>query len=243
MRSPTPAALVVCTPGMPLSAYAPLVDALESAGLDAWTLSFPPEAQDAAAISGQWLPQVVEQLSADRRIAVVGEGLGGTLAALSVDARAIQPDALALLGSPLRTEPVGLYDWLATLPPPAEDLSLSAVSDASWRGMGVLELMLGAPMPTLEAVSAAWLTQLQAWTGGGLSVDLRDDGVPVWAGASGLDNLAPPEWVRPAVPPTAFFRFGYLRFEPEDPDHLGLISSPRALRMLSRWAATTLRTP
>ena len=240
IRPKRPVALVVCTPGMTVSAYAPMVDALESAGLDAWTVHFPPEAQNADAITGQWLPEVVAKLSTQRTVAVIGHGLGGTLAALSVASGAISPGALAMLGSPLQTEATELTDWLAARPLPVQDLSLSAVSAVQWRGLGVLELMIGAPLPALGLVSPAWLATLQDWSSGGLSVNLQASAVPVWAGASGLDNIAPPEWVRPAVPPTAFYRFGLLRFESEDPDHIGLLSSPRALRMLSRWTLQTL---
>lgn len=235
-----PVALVVCTPGMAVSAYAPMVAALEAAGLDAWTVQFPPAAQDADAITSQWLPEIVAGLSTQGAVAVVGHGLGGTLAALSVASAAISPDALAMLGSPLRTEATELTDWLATKPLPAEELSLSAVSAVQWRGLGVLALMVGEPLPALGAVAPAWLAQLQAWSGGGLSVSLQASAVPIWAGASGLDNIAPPEWVRPAVPPAAFYRFGFLRLESDDPDHIGLLSSPKALRMLSRWTLKTL---
>lgn len=239
-RPKRPVALVVCTPGLALSAYAPMVEALESAGLDAWTAHFPPGAQDAATITGTWLPEIMAELSAQRPVAVVGHGLGGTLAALSVASGALSPGALAMLGSPLRTEPTALTDWLSAQPLPEGDLSLAEASAAQWSGVGVLALMIGEPLPALEVVDAAWLAQLRAWSGGGLSVDLREAAVPVWAGTSGLDNIAPPEWVRPWVPPTAFYRFGFLRFESEDPDHIGLLTSHRALRMLSRWALLTL---
>jgi len=240
-RPGQPAALVVFTPGLTASAYEPLLDALESAGLDTWTLRFPPAAQDADRITGQWIPEAAVEAAGGRPIAVIGYGLGGTLAALSIDAGALTPDALVLLGSPLRCEPLGLYDWLAQQSLPSSDLDLIGAQEARWQEMPVLELLIGTPLPQLEALSPGWLATLQSWAGGALSVDLRDDSVAVWAGASGLDNLAPPEWVRPAVPATSFFRFGYLRFESEDPDHIGLLSNPRALRMLSRWTATTLR--
>ncbi|MFT5682044.1 MAG: hypothetical protein ACI8RZ_002962 [Myxococcota bacterium] len=242
-RPKRPVALIVCTPGLSEFAYDPLVAALESAGLDAWTLSFPPTAQDASAIIGQWLPEVTASLSVDRPIAVVGHGLGGTLAALSVESGALTPSALAMLGSPLRTESTGLHDWLLAQPLPEDDLDLAPLAETQWQDMGALALLIGEPLPPFEDVSVDWLVQLQAWASGGLSVDLRDTDVPIWAGASGLDNLGPPEWIRPGVPPESFFRFGYLRFDSEDPDHIGLLSSPRALKMLSRWVKLTLESP
>ena len=177
----------------------------------------------------------------NRGLVVVGHGPGGTLAALSTDTGALSPDALVLLGSPLRCEPLALYDWLGTLPLPEQEISLSTLAAVRWQEVLVLEVLLGTPLPELTVVAPGWLATLQSWAAGGLSVDLQDDGVAVWAGASGLDNIAPPEWVRPAVPASSFYRFGYLRFESEEPDHIDLLSNPRALRMLSRWAATTLR--
>ena len=174
---------------------------------------------------------------------MVGHGLGGTLAALSVEAGVLSPDALGMLGAPLLTEPMGLHDWLAARPLPDAVLDPTTLTDATWQDTPALPLLLGEPLPPLTDVSPDWLATLQGWCSGGLSVDLTDAAVPVWAGASGLDNLAPPEWVRPMVPAPSFFRFGYLRFESADPDHADLLTSPRALRMLSRWAAVQLRTP
>ena len=238
-----PTALIVLTPGLSDRALSPLIAAVESAGVDVWLLRFPPTAQDAGQITAVWLPEAVEAVRSESGVALIGHGLGGTLAALSVDVGATTPDALVLLGSPLTSEPMALMDWLAHRPLPEGDLDLADVVDSQWNGAAVLPLLLGEPLPSLEWLSPDWLATLQSWALGGLSIDLTDSPVPVWAGASGLDNLAPPEWIRPRVPSASFHRFGYLRFESADPTHVDLLSSPPALRMLSRWTAHTLGAP
>lgn len=231
------AALVVASPGLSVAAYGSLLEILESNGLDAWLIEPPPSAGDARA----WLPDALARAGSGRKIALVGHGIGGTLAAQCVADGACSPDALSMLGSPLRSEPVGLLDWLAEQPLPARDLDLTAHIDTRWEGHSLLEVLIGVPLPALGQLSPAWLGTLQGWACGGLSVDLKESGLPLWAGASGLDNLAPPEWVRPMVPPAAFHRFGYLRFDDNDPDHIGLLNHKQALRMLSRWTAAVLR--
>lgn len=232
-----PAALVVATPGLSPRAYTALVEALESRGLDAWRIDPPADAADVSA----WLPAALTHVSAGRAAALVGHGIGGTLAAQCVAAGSCAPDALAMLGSPLSSESMGVLDWLAAQPLPAGDLDLSVHADTSWAGHPVLPLLIGAPLPGLEPLSVPWLGTLQRWASGELSVNLKETDVPLWAGASGLDNLAPPEWIRPMVPADAFHRFGYLSFDGEDPDHIGLLTCAPALRMLSRWTAAVLR--
>ena len=232
-----PAALVVASPGLSSASYSALIAALESAGLDAWLLAPPSDAADVAA----WLPGALVDVGAERKVALIGHGIGGTLAAQCVADGACRPAALAVLGSPLTSEPLGLLNWLAEQPLPAGDLDLTAHADASWQGLAILPVLIGAPLPKLEPISSAWLDTLQRWASGGLSINLQEVDVPLWAGSSGLDNLAPPEWVRPMVPAASFHRFGYLRFDHDEPDHIGLLTSTQALRALSRWTASTLR--
>jgi hypothetical protein len=63
----------------------------------------------------------------------------------------------------------------------------------------------------------------------------------VWALSSGMDNVAPPERVRPQVPAGSFFRFGYLSFDGPDPEHADLLLEPPAAIEMARWLHGVLR--
>ena len=244
-----PAALIVVTPGMPVGAYGRLVRTLEQHGLDAWMLSFPPEAQDPTAMVDAEIPGALAAVrgarGGARKVALVGHGLGGRLAAASVASGHARPDALALLGAPLDLaslgeEPEALIGWLAALPVLTGDLDLSTLTLDSWKGMPVLPLLLGDPPPTLGVVSGAWLASLAAEVGPGHAISLATAPCPVWEGASPSDNLAPPETVRASLGGGTFVRFGYLHLDPREPDHMGLLSDPIPVDALVAWTAHAL---
>lgn len=244
------AALIVETPGMPPEAYALLARTLERHGLDAWALSFPVAAQDPAAIIATEIPEALASVRASgrggRKVALVGHGLGGRLAAEAVATGTAVPDALALLGAPLDlaaqvTGPLALVGWLANLPLPEGDLDLNAVASVSWNGSPALPLLLGTPLPTFVPVSRAWLASLADEVEPGHAVSLAGAPCPVWEGASPSDNLAPPETARDSLGGGTFVRFGYLHLDSREPDHLGLLSEPLPGRTLASWLAQTLR--
>lgn len=243
-----PAVLIVVTPGFPADSHQNLVRVLERHGLDAWTLAFPLAAQNPEQMVGAQIPTALAELRGvgNRKVALVGHGLGGRLAAQAVASGAALPDALALLGVPLDLavqgdRPLDVVAWLASLPVPDAAVDLAPLSAASWKDLPVLPLLLGEPLPALEPVSGAWLRSLAAEVGPGHAVSLANAPCPVWEGTSPRDNLAPPETARGGLGDGVFVRFGYLRLDPREPDHLGLLRDPIPARVLADWTAATLR--
>lgn len=236
----TPVALVVATPGLSPAAHQPLVDALEAEGLDAWLLVLDPEHQDLQDAVETVLPAARAALPSARH-ALVGHGLGGTLAAQA--ATRDPPLALALLGAPLAFPSSALATWLCEQPVPAGGVDLSRQGEARWNGLPVLETLLGSPLPELDRVGAAWLGDLCAWGAAGEAVDLRTLAAPVWVGVGDLDELGPPERVRPWLPPQAeFVRFGLLRLDTREYRSVDLLAEGRPARALAGWLSEQVRT-
>jgi hypothetical protein len=229
-------ALIVTTPGYAPRAYEGLVAALEDRGVDAWLLVFSIQDQRLDGIVGHTIPEALSRF-AGRDVGLVGHGIGGTLAALSLQdpLNELDPAAVALLGAPLWLPPSPLLAWLAARPPAPAGLDLRTL-DARWAGHEALPLLLGAPLPPLEAVSGTLLEGLRAWAVEGLAVDLSSAFCPIWAGVGDHDNLGPPEAVRGRLPDRAtFVRFGYLRGDPRDYDSAALLARPRPAAALAAW--------
>jgi len=238
-HDPDKAALIVVTPGVKRDNYSLLIDKLEREGLDAWSIRFPIEAQDASLITSIWIPAALEEF--DTQVTVlVGHGFGGTLAAEAVALGTASPNALAILGSPLITHPTKLSDWVAKQPIPIDPISPDMFEDITWEDKLLTALLLGEESLTLEVMSPQWVSTIQSWMTGQLNIDLTEASCPIWAGSSGMDNIAPPEWVRPKVAPSSFIRFGYLRMNRVEPDHSQLLTDSPAPRALSKWSAAQL---
>ena len=223
--------LIVQTPGVDVSGYATWTVAIERAGMDAWLLACP--LQDDAFV------HVLEQWD-DRRVALLGHGFGGTLAAMVVQGD-VTPDALALIGAPLQGTPTALEDWLAHRPLPEQPQSPETWSSAQWNGMDVMSLWLGPNRPAMTPVPPTWLATLQQWGHGGLHIDLRASTLPILAVASGMDNVAPPERMRGAVPPDSFRRQGLLSLGSHDPTHMDLLLEGDAIAVVSKWLKQVLQ--
>jgi pimeloyl-ACP methyl ester carboxylesterase len=232
-------ALVVGTPGLSIRTFDPLCAALQDAGVDCWVLELPPAAQDPNRLVAEILPAATARWP-QSRLVVVGVGLGGTLAAEAIAGGHLpQVDALALLGAPLEIQPTALTNWLATWPVPATGLSPDDLRSAQWKGQGVLPLLLGEDELRPSQVSAPWLRTLGDWVRSGHRVDLREVSMPIWVGVGGLDNLAPPESVRPWLGSAKFVRFGQLRLDAREFDHLALLNGIRPLDAVASWVAHT----
>lgn len=238
-----PVALLVQTPGVAPRAFAPLVAALELGGLDVYTVRVPVAAQDPAWLVAAGLPAALAALP-DRPRVLVGHGLGGTLAAQAALALepAARPDALALLGAPLATQPRRVFDWLAEQHPDGAPVHLAPAADAKWGEQPVGPLLLGGPLP-LTRLSGAMADTYLGWGRGGLGLDLAPlASLPVWAGAGSEDNLAPVESIRPALAAShRFVRYGTAALMPQPMDHVGLLQRSRPARDLARWAVAVTR--
>jgi len=225
-------ALIVPTPGLAESAYLPLAEALETRGLDAWLLRIELR-DDPRAVAEERLPA----LSADPAWADtpwVAHGLGGRLAAWAARDGA-EPSALAMLAVPLEVQPVALTHWMADRPLPAHTVDLAPLAQTMWGEQPALPLLLGEPLPALDRVSSAWLAQLRDWHARPAPLDLTEVKIPMWAGVGNLDNLAPPESVRPWLGAGRFVRFGSHRLDPREFDHAALLREARPLTVLARW--------
>lgn len=238
MPAGTPVVLVLASPGLSASAHQPLVDGLEAQGLDAWLLVLPPARQQLDDAVTDLISTARAALPSPRH-ALVGHGLGGTLAARA--ALVEPPAALGLLGAPLAFPDSALATWLCQQELPAGGLDLSEQRDVRWREQPVLELLLGSPLPELDRVGGTWLSDLCTWRDRGGAVDLRQVAVPVWAGAGDLDELGPAEKQRPWLPAqAAFHRFGLLHLETRPYRSVDLLGQPRPAQVLGRWLADQL---
>lgn len=242
-RSDAPVALIVASPGLAPAAVDPLARRLERGGFDVWRLDLA-AAPDPQAAAERTLPEAITTLQAEgRAVLVVGEGLGGRVAAQSVAAGHARPDALALLGAPLDLQPAGdqpfaLVGWLAARTIPEGEIDLETLRHARWREHEVLPLLLGSPLPPLGTLPATWLRSLAAEVYAAPRVSLAQVSLPVWGAASPSDNLGPPEAMRSGLGTQPFVRLGYLNLDRREPDHAGLLTDPLPARALLRWAGT-----
>lgn len=228
-------ALIVGSPGLQAPAYDALVQAIEAEGVDAWLWVPALADQDLQGLLAVTLPAARRDLPRPDH-ALVGHGLGGTLAAWA--ALADPPTALALLGAPLDYPDSALTRWMRALPIPAEGVDLAEWKEVQWTGMPALELLLGAPLDSLDRVSARWLEDLRDLGSSSSPVDLGGLACPSWYGAGDMDVLSPAERVRPLLGPrTEYLRFGYLRADPHPFDNADLLRDARSTRALARWLA------
>ncbi len=231
--------LVVTTPGYAELAYQPLLEALESQGLAPLVLRFGPWSDDPSAA----LHAVLREASGAgdwQETAIVAHGLGGRLLVEALG-ELPSPRAVALLGVPLELQPVALTRDLAdrSAPTGSVELDSPAIRDATWQDQPILPLLLGSPLPPMERVSGPWLGQLAQDLSGGVTLDLdiMSRATPTWVALGDLDNLAPPECVRPHVGQAEVVRFGPLRMDGQHFDSADLLRHPRPLTQVARWLA------
>ena len=239
-----PVALLIETPGLAPQVMLPLVDQLESAGLDVWTLRVQTWAEDPDRLVAEIIPAALRQMP-PRPCILIGHGPGGTLAAMAVLALPApqQPQALGLLGAPLVQEPRRLYSWLAARHSAGAgvDLAQLAAAPVSPEDPPVLEILLGSAPPPLSRLSPAMAERLLSWGAEGLALDLADLALPVWAGAGTADNIGPPESMRPALGPLHHFqRFGRASLLPRELDSADLLRLPQPGARLGSWAQKQL---
>ena len=236
-----PRALLVVSPGLSPRETDALVAAVEAEGVDVYRIAFPVEAQDPGAMR-RAIRAGVTGLGPGP-VGLLGHGPGGTLA-VQAQAEGAGAAAVAVLAAPLQAPGGRLVAWLSAQPVPdlGLDLGAGAVQGAPWRGQAALPLLLGTPLPALEPVGAAWLTELQRWTAPGWRAPVAALGVPLWAGAGAVDNLAPPEAVRGPLPgDAAFVRFGLMHLDDADPTHVDLLRRPQPAAAMGAWMRGALR--
>ena len=236
-----PRVLFVVTPGLSPRATDPIVEAIEAEGVDVWRLAFPIDRQSPPGMR-RAIREGIEQLGTGP-VGLTGHGLGGTLA-LQAQLEGAGAAAVGVIGAPLQSSESRLITWLAGHDSPELGLDLGSpvVQQESWQGTPALSLLVGSPLPGLLPVSATWLDELRTWTEPGWSADARTIGVPLWAGAGVVDNMASPESVRGALPPGATFeRFGLPLLDDRSATHVGLLRSERVGASLGAWLHVHLR--
>ncbi len=222
----TPLVVLVVTPGVALEAYGPLLDGLRAGGADPVVVSFPCSG-DAASMAAR-VHQVVA--AAARPPVVVAHGLGATVALAA--APGLEVERWVLLAPVLDVVPVASTTWLAGLEVgPAVHLEQAL----AWHGHDdVRPLLLGADLPPLGCVSAGLARDVQGWIrAADVPLPLEQVTAPVWLGIGLLDAVSPPEAVVPAsrrLPRRTLVRFGVNRLDPDDYDHLGLLTEPPPVR-------------
>lgn len=210
--------LVVVTPGVPLSAYLPWVEAIEEAGMDAWTLRFSSRGQGVEDITAGLQEAYSGLTEARGSVAVAAHGYAGVFTLLA----ALSPARLALVATPLAPHPV----------PVQVDAEPTLVAERlPW------DPSLLGPLPAepysgeLAAAYARWASELPA---------LPPPTCPTLLVASTLDPVAPPELVRTpsaAWPDRTWARTGPLSMEPTEPTHAELLSDPERARVVARFLA------
>ncbi len=209
LAAPPPSTVVLRTPGFETAAMVPLLQGLSAAGLPTRLVAVPdhPAASVAEAIAS-----LAEALGAvEGPIILVGHGVGGTLAARAVAAGAL-PDVqgLVLIGAPLPGP------W--SEPPPAP------LPEA---------LLFGEPLPAILPSAPAWTALLRPQAG---EAPLAAWGQPTLAIVGEVDNIGPPEAVRPGLPPGArFLRTGRPRLDGVSHDHGDLLRASEVPRLTARW--------
>ncbi len=236
-----PRALLVVSPGLEPRETGPLVEAIEAQGVDVFRITFPVQSQDPAGMRAA-IRDGVAALGPGP-VALVGHGTGGTLA---VQAQAAHggASAVAILAAPLCAPGGRLVRWLLDQPHPALGLDLGdpATHAATWNERPALGLLLGEPLPGLTPVSGAWLAELRRWATPGWQAPTASLGVPLWAGAGTVDNLAPPESVRGGLPAdSTFVRFGLMHLDGADPNHVDLLRGSKPAAALGAWLRTRLQ--
>lgn len=211
-------ALVLVTPGVPVSAYEVWVNAVEREGLDAWTLSFEPGEQGpdevVAEVSGAFAT-----LAQGRPTPVVlAHGYGGVFALLAE----IEPSRLILVGTPLAAQPVAVQ----VRPEPG-----ARASALPWDPELLGELPAAPYSGALSRAYAGWATEFPAY---------KAPSCPTLLVASTRDPVAPPEVVRlpsQGWPARTWVRPGPLRYDTHDLSHAELLSDPDLARQVARFAA------
>lgn len=242
-----PVVLLVETPGFDPAAFRGLVQAAEAEGLGVLALRLPPECHGAAGLVQRDVPRAIASVR-DRPAAVVAHAWGATLtvqALASMDPED-HPEALALLGAPLRWEPRALWTALARTMPPHQAWPLRAL----WRdrpqvdGLDPLGLLLGDDRVPLSRMGASLAQTLATWNDAGHTAPASELPLPVYVAAASLDRLAPVESTRPLLSPSqTFVRYGRLHRMPHEVDHSFLLVDPRPARDLARWVRGALEAP
>jgi hypothetical protein len=236
-----PRALLVVSPGLQARETDALVEAIEAEGVDVFRIAFPVERQHPAEMRAAIRDGMVAL--GPGPVGLVGHGTGGTLA-VQAQAEHGGAAAVAVLAAPLRAPGGRLVHWLLEQPPPALGLDLgdAATQAETWNEQPALALLLGEPLPALTPVSEHWLAELRRWGAPAWQAPTAGLGVPLWAGAGTVDNLAPPESVRGALPGDAtFVRFGLMHLDGAAPSHVDLLRRPKPAAVLGAWLRTRLR--
>lgn len=211
-------ALILVTPGVPVDAYLVWIDAVESAGLDAWTLRFQPGAQTVEEVV-LGVRAGFAALSLDRETpALLAHGYGGVFALLAE----LQPARMALVATPLAAQPVAVR-----VRPEPGALATTLPWDPALLGALPAEPYSGA----LGRAYADWATQFPSY---------NPPSCPTLLVASTLDPVAPPEVVRlpsQSWPDRAWVRPGPLRYDAKDPTHAELLSDPDIARLMAKFLA------
>ncbi len=241
-----PVALLVETPGIGGQAYQVILEALEQAGLDAWSLQFgpldnPPAQHWAVHLATRAIPVAVQQLKARdrqarRRLLLLGHGMGGVMMLMAIPELDEPPRAVAALGSPLEPAPSELLEWLDTL-----DTTLPTITtdmDPSWKGQTVSSLLWGSAPPPREPLPTRLALEYLDWLLRGHALPLESITCPVLLVAGAMDRLAPPESIRMAshrLPDSTFLRLGMLHLDWSDPSHGDLIQDRRNAELVADW--------
>lgn len=213
-------AMLVVTPGVSPAAYSVWVDAVEGAGLDAWLLTFPGVTWTVDdAVAG--LKSAFSTLSGGREVPVIAaHGYAGVLVLLS----AVEPSALALVGTPLGPQPVPVL----TRPPVG-----GAALGLPWAPELLGPLAVEPTSGELGRAYAAWAVSIP---------DYAPPRCPSLVVSSGIDPVAPPEVVRlpsQSWPDRRWVRVGMLGLDPKELSHGELLSDPD----LAAEVAAFLRAP
>lgn len=210
-------ALIVVTPGVPVSAYLSWTRAIEDAGLDAWVARAPSRGQEVEEIVAG-VEQAFAKLAEERgAVAVAAHGYGGVFVRMAQ----IEPARLALVAVPLDAHPVHV-EVAGVDTPVAEQLPWAP------------ELLGGLPA---EPYSGALSRAYARW-----AVDYPErppPSCPSLLMSSTADPVAPPELMRlPSAdwPERTWVRRGPLSLdETEDPTHAELLLAPESARQVARF--------
>ncbi|MEC7985505.1 MAG: hypothetical protein VX278_10090 [Myxococcota bacterium] len=211
--------LVVISPGWNEEDLDPLLSSLWSEGFNLWTLHFPYETQTSASVSADSRNAIT---SFSQAPIVVSHDFAGSLIVQDI-APVGTIMALALFSSPLNHR----------CAPALEQALQETDEDELWEMLGD---------PALRESNPLWRDYIVSLCRNPPRPSIENISMPIWAATSNINNVAPPESIRPFLHPNhTFFRPGPLNLNRIEPNSNEILSHPPTTKILLQWLRRVAR--
>ncbi len=215
-------ALIIKTPGWEHKEYSSLLAELGDYGFEIWTQDFPKNSQRPEEMK-KMITQAMNIWPKGSTL-MIGHGFAGSIMAEAALEGNFSPNSMALIGVPLSHRCNPALKSLLKI-----EASITEPEKLLYGDVSVLK------------TSPDWTDALRKWCEKERKTNLEKIQFPVWVAASGLDNIAPPENVRPMIGKHHFLRVGPLSFHRTEPDHGRIMHHKPTLFALRQWSYLQLR--